>query len=445
MAARFDQPLAVFTSYSHSDGELRNELRKHLTSMVRHRRITEWHDRLISPGANWRNEIAAHLETAHLVLLLVSPDFLHSQYCYDVEMARALERQAAGDLRIVPVLLRAVDWREEPFAEMHVLPANGMPVCSPHWATRDEAFLEIANGVRRVVAELSGGAGEEPEDGAAGVPPPKEVEIHLNVDLERFRAQDRDRLMDVLLNNLQLTGRVQVVAMRRGSTVLVLEMQLADAERLVLAHHRGELVALGLQVIRVSVAEAGAPTGAARAAHSDRHAVREANRARRGRVRERSEDLVSVPVGSQDAWSLLCDRTYQELKRIGPDLGNQRGRGGESMRLVDETFRKLASKASPPWSRDQVAGALAAAARKLRTERAGSEESVDLNSLGRALDGLREQSARSAEAFQLVFFLGLSTKEAAELLGLSPESVERDLRFARSFLSLRMRKDAPTD
>ena len=153
MTSRFRQPLAMFTSYAREDSDPRIELRKHLTPLIKQRRLVEWHDRLITAGSEWRNEIDVHLETAHIALLLISPDFLHSEYCYDVEMNRALERHREGSLRAVPVLLRDVYWRDEPFSALQVLPSTGHPVCGNQWPTRDAAFVDVVEGLRSVVAE----------------------------------------------------------------------------------------------------------------------------------------------------------------------------------------------------------------------------------------------------------------------------------------------------
>ena len=145
-------PVELFFSYSHRDEELRNELEKHLTMLRRQGVIAGWHDRKISAGTEWAGAIDALVNTAGIILLLVSADFLQSEYCYDLEMTRALERQAAGDVRVIPVILRAVDWTGAPFAKLQALPTDGRPVTS--WSNRDEAFTDVARGIRKAVTEL---------------------------------------------------------------------------------------------------------------------------------------------------------------------------------------------------------------------------------------------------------------------------------------------------
>jgi len=144
----------VFFSYSHRDAELRDELAKHLHLLQRQGVIRAWHDRQIGAGTAWRSAIDAHLQTARIILLLVSADFLASDYCFDVEMQRALARHEAGEARVIPVILRAVDWQGAPFAKLQALPTDGKPVMS--WANRDEAFLNVAQGIRGAVEEIVG-------------------------------------------------------------------------------------------------------------------------------------------------------------------------------------------------------------------------------------------------------------------------------------------------
>src|SRR5579859_1437165 len=108
-------PVEVFYSYAHEDEVLRNELEKHLSILQRLGLISSWHDRQIVAGTDWAKAIDTHLETASLILLLVSSDFLVSDYCYGVEMKRALERHQMKEARVIPILLRPVEWKGAPF------------------------------------------------------------------------------------------------------------------------------------------------------------------------------------------------------------------------------------------------------------------------------------------------------------------------------------------
>ena len=143
----------VFYSYSHKDEDLRDELGKHLTPLRREGAIVDWHDRKIGAGKEWEGEIEEHLNTAHIILLLVSSDFIASDYCYDVEMQRAMERHEAGEARVIPVILRPTDWKAVPFGKLLALPTDGKPVTE--WDNQDAAFTDIAKGIRKVVEELN--------------------------------------------------------------------------------------------------------------------------------------------------------------------------------------------------------------------------------------------------------------------------------------------------
>jgi len=146
------RPVEVFYSYSHKDEEFLEKLITHLTLLKRSGVIAGWHDRQISAGTEWRSQINKHLESAVVILLLVSADFLASDYCYDLEMKKAMERHEKGEARVIPVILRHCDWSSAVFAKLQALPKNAKPVKS--WADQDEAFTDIAIGIKRAIAEI---------------------------------------------------------------------------------------------------------------------------------------------------------------------------------------------------------------------------------------------------------------------------------------------------
>ena len=142
----------VFYCYAQEDKVLRDELEKHLALMKRKDQITGWYDRDISAGKQWEDEIYSHLNKANIILLLISPDFMYSDYCYSIEMQRALHRHENGDARVIPIILRPVDWDNAPFSKLQVLPTNGTPVSS--WKNTDDAFVNVAKEIRRTVQEF---------------------------------------------------------------------------------------------------------------------------------------------------------------------------------------------------------------------------------------------------------------------------------------------------
>lgn len=153
LPAKPTTPIEVFFSYSHRDERLRDELEKHLIILKRQGMISGWHDRKIGAGKEWEGQIDTHLNTADLILLLISADFLASIYCYDFEMKRAMERHDAGEARVIPVLLRACHWRGSPFGKLQFLTKDARPVRS--WKSRDEAFYAVAKGIEEAVAEMT--------------------------------------------------------------------------------------------------------------------------------------------------------------------------------------------------------------------------------------------------------------------------------------------------
>ena len=104
--------VSVFIAYSHRDDQLRREIETHFAAMKRGGIISIWHDQLISPGTEWRSAISDHLETADVILLLISADFFESSFCYEVEMTRAIERHERREARVIPIIARPCDWHD---------------------------------------------------------------------------------------------------------------------------------------------------------------------------------------------------------------------------------------------------------------------------------------------------------------------------------------------
>ncbi len=123
-----------------------------MSSLKRRYRLTDWRDREILPGANWEEEIDKHLVTANIVILLISPHFLASNYCYGKEMKRALERHEAGTCRVVPILVRSTYCEDEPFSHLQMLPTDAKAIT--RWSNWDEAFEDIARGMSRTIKEV---------------------------------------------------------------------------------------------------------------------------------------------------------------------------------------------------------------------------------------------------------------------------------------------------
>lgn len=147
-------------SYSHVDETLRNELEKHLSPLKRQGLIETWHDRRIVAGQEFDKKIGQHFEEAELVLLLVSPDFINSDYCYDVEMMRAVERHNLGQAIVIPVILRPCHWHDLPFGKLLAATPDGKPVTQ--YPSIDEGFFHIVSAIKGALKMLPNSAGAAP-------------------------------------------------------------------------------------------------------------------------------------------------------------------------------------------------------------------------------------------------------------------------------------------
>jgi len=145
---RLHRTLRLFYSYAEKDEPLRDHLDTHLKLLQRNKLIQMWHDRRILPGSEYQQEIDNNLAQADIILLLISPDFIASDYCYDIEMARALERHDAGNATVIPILLRPVDWETTPFRKLQPLPSDRRPVTL--WPNPDQAWLDVEQGIKQV-------------------------------------------------------------------------------------------------------------------------------------------------------------------------------------------------------------------------------------------------------------------------------------------------------
>src|SRR6267142_1000599 len=154
MVSEPKKALEVFSSYSHKDQDLRDQLETHLSLLKKQGVISSWHDRKIIAGTEWAREIDVHLNTAQIILLLISADFLASTYCYDIEVKRAMERHYAEEARVIPIILRHCDWQHAPFGKLQALPTDGKPVDSRNWYSKDEAFHNITQGIRKAAEDI---------------------------------------------------------------------------------------------------------------------------------------------------------------------------------------------------------------------------------------------------------------------------------------------------
>lgn len=190
----------AFVSYCHVDELYRAELQKHLTLLQKQGLIDVWNDHRIPAGGELEVRISAELEAAELILLLVSPDFMASDYCYSVEMRRAMERHEDGTAIVVPIIVRPTDWHSGPFGKLKALPRDGKPVVK--WTTLDDAFLDVVKSLRALVSQRANQSGAgvtraatPPTLVATQVAAPRPRSSNLALRKE-FSDMDRDRFLD---------------------------------------------------------------------------------------------------------------------------------------------------------------------------------------------------------------------------------------------------------
>ncbi|MEK7830906.1 MAG: TIR domain-containing protein, partial [Acidobacteriota bacterium] len=150
--AQPDKPIEVFISYSQKDSVLLEQLKSQLSNLEREQQIKVWYDREMVAGDEWNDEINRRLNSAGIIFLLVSLNFLASKFCFDIELPRIISREDAGETIVIPILLTACEWETTPFSRFQLLPGNRVPVTS--WPNTDEAFRDVVKGIRKAVEKL---------------------------------------------------------------------------------------------------------------------------------------------------------------------------------------------------------------------------------------------------------------------------------------------------
>lgn len=145
-------PVKVFISYSHKDESHKEDLDEHLSMLKRTKLIDAWHDRKIVAGQDWSKEISKHLESSELILFLISPSFLSSEYCFNLEMNRAIEMHRLGNAMLIPIVVRPCDWTNCELASFQAVPKDAKPITS--WGNPDEAWLNAINGIKEHLAHF---------------------------------------------------------------------------------------------------------------------------------------------------------------------------------------------------------------------------------------------------------------------------------------------------
>jgi len=198
-------PLEVFIAYSHKDRALRDELATHLSNLRKQSLISDWYDGDIIPGTEWKKQIIDQLNTAKIILLLISADFMASDFCYSIEMKQAIARHEAGEACVVPIILRPTDLMDAPFSKLQSLPTNAKPVT--RWQNRDQALLDIVGGIRKAIEELTTtpeGVGRTKEQIRTVNPPLRTKEQWLDTGNQFFAREDYEQALHAYEQALHL-------------------------------------------------------------------------------------------------------------------------------------------------------------------------------------------------------------------------------------------------
>lgn len=182
-------------SYSHADEALRNELEKHLSALKRQGLIDTWHDRRILAGQEFDGEINKNFEEADLILLLVSPDFIASDYCYNVEMSAAINRHNSGAVKVIPIILRPCDWHDLPFGKILAATKDGKPIVN--FSSYDHGFLEVVTAIKQAIISIGNNIESQKTNKSIPLNTPNNRPTHnersSNLSIrQKFTDQDKD-------------------------------------------------------------------------------------------------------------------------------------------------------------------------------------------------------------------------------------------------------------
>ena len=187
---------SVFFSYSHANETQRDQLEMHFAMLKREGLIETWHDRRLNAGDEFDSGIKAELERADIILFLVSPEFLASKYCFDVELTRAIERHVAKEARVIPIILDSCDWHASPLGKLLAVPTDGKPISK--FPNPNDGYLEVVKAIRTALQET----GATPEQATASSPSsvtptasaPDARSSNLGIRKE-FSDHDRDQFL----------------------------------------------------------------------------------------------------------------------------------------------------------------------------------------------------------------------------------------------------------
>ena len=189
----------LFFSYSHKDEAVRDELEVHLAMLKRTGFIETWHDRRIGAGNEIDRAINKNLADSKIILLLISPYFLASDYCYDIELKQALEQHNNEISRVIPVIVDPCDWHDTPFGKLLATPRDGIEI-SKH-PNQHDAFLDIVKAIKQALKELGETNTEQASPSISSIVNQEQMRSPLprssNLRIKKsFSEQDKDDFLE---------------------------------------------------------------------------------------------------------------------------------------------------------------------------------------------------------------------------------------------------------
>ncbi|MEN0004689.1 MAG: FISUMP domain-containing protein [Bacteroidota bacterium] len=185
-----EKTLQIFIAYSRRDVEILEELRIHLKVLERFHKVKIWYDGLIEAGHDWDQSIKANLHQSDIILLLISQNFLASDYCYDEEMMQALALHEAGKVRAIPIIARRSLWKRTPFARLQVLPKDGKPIRGNWGEDKELPYIQISEALESVISAI-----RVQKDGEAG-PSKLKIDKESLPSLEKLFGVSSNQFID---------------------------------------------------------------------------------------------------------------------------------------------------------------------------------------------------------------------------------------------------------
>ena len=334
--------LNLFISYSHKDEFYREQLQTHLSSLRRNSYIKDWSDRKIIPGEDWKGEIDDNLKNADIILFLVSPDFIASDYCNDIEVKTALEMHEKKEARVIPTILRHCDWKETPFANLSALPLDAKPVSS--WDDKDKAWLDIVEGIKKDIEVIKREKPEKQKNIQKKMCLTKEFQDWLKDTEVAYSHRRKDKLFleDIYVApDLKKLGDYDKIE----TTLCDVEAIITPGFKIIFGDEQSGKTSLGKQYIKYFLQRGDLPillTGdEVKTSDIDRIARKACLRQYQDSDVESYEKALNKVIIIDDYSEIKLNRKYQ--KKL---IDNMKGLSGTIVLIASESFKYIVSEIS---------------------------------------------------------------------------------------------------